>query len=259
MTSESFSTKFIERYKAFSKEVCEERRHFFSDESKSFLSDLYKYLDGYSEEIKEGAEYFRACVHDFDIFSSTYKADILPKERMKPKSNLRSLGRLNSYNVNVLYLAGTAEIAISESRAPIDVPISVGTFKTTRSLRLINLYKEMNWFNFNYAPYAEKPLFTLSDLFSKPLDNEHHKGREYIPTQVISEYLHRECNLDGIIYKSQFSAYDSDKVKSDQGISIDSLSSSGRNICLFDVDSAECGEINIWKLAHKLNVCKKQT
>lgn len=258
MNSESFSIEFKKRYEIFSKEVCEERRHFFSDETKSFLGDLYKYLEQYIEVIEEGSEYFRARVHDFDVLSSTYKATAHPMCGMKPVGNIRSLGRMNSYNVNVLYLAETPEIAISESRAPTDASISVGTFKTTRSLRVINLSKEMNAYHYFFAPLEENPLFTLSDLLSKPLDNEQHKGREYIPTQVISEFLHRECKLDGVIYKSQFSAFDYNKVNAEAVISLDSLGLSGRNICLFDVDSAECVEINIWKLVRRINLCQKQ-
>lgn len=70
-----FSNDFNDRYERFIVEVCEEWRHFFSDETLTFLNDLYAYIEsgvGYIRSFEKGLALYRARSHEFDVIKNTY-------------------------------------------------------------------------------------------------------------------------------------------------------------------------------------------
>jgi hypothetical protein len=175
---------------------------------------------------------------------------------MKPIPNIRANGRLNAYNVNALYLSNDKSTAISEVRANTEAPVSVAKFKSNKDLKVIKLNRSSNvngWHSYLYRDIT----FILAHKFSQPLDNPQHQGREYIPTQIISEYLKRK-GIDGIEYPSQFISFNESDIR---GKSIDKLSESGSkfNICLFDVDAADCEpeSIEVLQLYKRINIISK--
>lgn len=243
-----FSNDFNDRYERFTVEVCEKRRHFFSDETLTFLNDLYAYIDsgaGYIHSFEKGLALYRARSHEFDVIKNTYIPTPYTNEDMKPVSNIRSEGRFNSYNTNVLYLAFSPEIAISEARSDTLAPVSVGEFELSREVKVIDLSKSVGAHHYFFGSKEDDALATLGSILSRPLDNQHNRGRSYIPIQIISEYFHYEKGVDGIIYNSQFQGSESNfKVNSEYH---------DTNICLYDLSSAECKSVDIWTIEQRVN------
>lgn len=167
---------------------------------------------------------------------------------MKPISNIRSEGRFNSYNTNVLYLAFSPEIAISEVRSDTLAPVSVGEFELSREVKVIDLTKSVGFFHYRFGSKEDDALATLGSILSRPLDNQHNRGRSYIPIQIISEYFHYEKGVDGIIYNSQFQG-------SESNVKVNEVNSEyhDTNICLYDLSSAECKSVDIWKIEQRVN------
>ena len=92
---------------------------------------------------------------------------------------------------------------------------------------------------------------------TQPLDNPQHQSREYIPTQIISEFL-KSKGIDGIEYPSQFISLHEADIK-DEAIA-ELLKTGNRfNLCLFDVGAADCdpASIEVLKLSKRINVISK--
>ncbi|MDE8604243.1 RES family NAD+ phosphorylase [Marinomonas sp. RSW2] len=255
MNRPEFSDNFDKRYEQFTKEVCEERRHFFSDETLTFLEDLYAYIESGSDNMfsfEKGFPLYRARSHVFDVIKNTYISTPYTNENMKPVSNIRSEGRFNSYNTNVLYLAFSPEIAISEARSDTLAPVSVGEFELSREVKVIDLTKSVGASHYFFRSKEDDALATLGSILSRPLDNQHNRGRSYIPIQIISEYFHFEKGVDGIIYNSQFQGSESN-VKDHK---IDPKHQD-KNICLYDLSSAECKSVDVWKIEQRINKVRR--
>lgn len=247
----------ISRFDLFCKEVCEVNRYFYSDDTNQFLDDLYKYITGSSKGITKllpcGTSFYRARAHDFINTDNAYSSTPFEPEDMKPIPNIRANGRLNAYNVNALYLSYNKSTAISEARANAEAPVSVAEFKSNKDLTVIRFDYSSNvscW-----STYFDRDItFTLAHRFSQPLDNPQHQSREYIPTQIISEFL-KSKGIDGIEYPSQFISLHEADIK-DEAIA-ELLKTKNRfNLCLFDMSSADCdpASIEVLKLIKRVNI-----
>lgn len=236
LSPKSFS-EFIER-------VLNEERHFWSEQTNVFLNALLDSSKTRTQSIPQGAEYFRARV-------SNAEGEVLPKEEMKPIKNLRNDGRINPYNINVLYLASRKETAIAETRAQKRKPITVARFITNRDLKFIDCTVDRpSWNRFHFrakprnADEAEK--FTWTDIggaFSKPADDANQR-HFYIPTQIIAEFF-KHNGFDGIIYQSQFDARSRGE---------DKFSGISQNIALFNINDADAVDAELWKIENKIIV-----
>lgn len=259
-----FETDFEARFEAFCTEVCEVNRYFYSDKTYSFLQDLYTYISsddksrGYSlKTIKAGEVFYRARAHQFLATENKYEQNPFSAEKMKPTANMRANGRLNAYNINTLYLASDPCTAVSEVRAASRAPVSVAQFKTNKELTIAK---------FDYFSDAQNdfwhwsnpgPTFSLAHRFSQPLDHQEHQSREYIPTQIIAEFL-RSKNIDGIEHPSQFLAFEENTEYLSLASKIEE-NNAGTNLCLFDTNAADCipESIQIWQLEKRINIIKQ--
>lgn len=236
LSPKSFS-EFVER-------VLNEERHFWSEKTNAFLNALLYSSKTRTQLIPQGTEYFRARV-------SNAEGGILPKEEMKPKKNLRIEGRINPYNINVLYLASRKETAIAETRVANRQPITVARFITNRELKLIDctLDRPNEWWYFNaFNPQTEKEAenFTWIELggaFSRPTEDSNQR-HFYTPTQIIAEFF-KHNGFDGIIYQSQFDARSRGE---------DKFSSISQNIALFNINDADAVDAELWQIEDKIIV-----
>jgi RES domain-containing protein len=247
----------------FCKEVCEERRYFYSSATLSFLDDLYTHVTSTRKHaVKsyyEGSTFYRARAHEFTNKDNMYKKEPFSCSEMKPIANIRANGRLNAYNINALYLAEDQYTAVSEVRASTGAPISVAKFKANKKLEILR---------FDYTSDADCGLnysnpditYDLAFMFSQPFDNPEHQNREYIPTQIIAEYF-RSKGIDGIEYPSQFTSINKAEVNANTPESISSaLKQEIRfNLCLFDISAADCvpGTIEVLALTKRVNIVGK--
>jgi hypothetical protein len=145
-----------------------------------------------------------------------------PPKRMKPLSGRASEGRANPKGIPYLYLATNRDTALAEVRPWLDTFISVGQFKTSRELRLVNCTTDRKGFLFYLKePSAEEREESVWDhidrAFARPVSPSDDIA-DYVPTQIITE-LFKANNFDGIAYRSSLG--------------------DGHNVALFDLEVAD--------------------
>lgn len=127
-----------------------------------------------------------------------------------PPPRYARAGRMNARGVSIFYGAYDESTAIAEIRPPVGCRVVVGKFEIIRPLRLLDLtaldgasIELESIFKPGSRSKMERSLFlrTLSTRLSRPV-MPHEEDINYLPTQVIAEYLANKLNLDGIIYPS---------------------------------------------------------
>ncbi|WP_051206194.1 RES family NAD+ phosphorylase [Oceanospirillum maris] len=232
----------------FSDEVKSRNRLFLSDRSNNFLKWI-EFISRSAEHILDkGSQVYRARVCEKSL-------EPIEKGGMKPIKNLGSEGRANAYNINMLYLASTVDTAIAEVRPSLSEPVTVAEFNIKKDLRIFDFarlsYQDgthvmVELFNQDseLGVGKEDNLYLLryiSQQFSKPY-SQRDQRREYLPTQVIAEYI-KSIGFDGLCYQSQFLSHDG----SDKG---------GVNYVLFDLDSADPVNCSVWKIEKQIIATK---
>lgn len=180
-----------------------------------------KYLQCGENGLSEGSELFRARV-------TPAGGDTLKIGEMGcPPKSMSTAGRANPIGIPYLYLCDSAKTTYYEVRAVYLDNLSVGTFKVTRPLRIVDFTHNVSLYNaynsdvpFQEIVIKKKIVDAISADLSKPL-RRYDTELEYVPTQFICEYCRYELKADGISFES-------------------SLHKGGRNHVLFDESSAEC-------------------
>jgi hypothetical protein len=128
-----------------------------------------------------------------------------------PPPKLAAAGRMNARGIPVFYGTTDRNVALAEVRPPVGSKVVVAQFDIIRPLRLLDVEALRSLsvggspFDPHCLPRKEKAAFLsdLSEEITKPVmpDDE---TLNYIPTQVIAEYLASLENpyLDGMIYLS---------------------------------------------------------
>ncbi len=147
----------------------------------------------------------------------------LDSNRMKPLLNSAREGRVNPKGIPCLYLSTDKDTAMAEVRPWLGLRVSVGQFKVSRELVIMDCSvlhgSKRHWyFEEPDAPKRETAVWaTIDHAFSEPVNSDDSTA-DYAPTQVLAE-MFRSNGYDGIVYRS--------------------LLGEGHNIALFDIDSAE--------------------
>lgn len=203
-------------WERFSTRIKHERR-FFDDEARGLLEMLIgeKDSDGAKElpitEIGAAGELeilFRAR----PAASEAEALQILksPESELGPPPAAEATpGRMNPAGIPVFYGALSAETAIAEVRPSVGGLVVVGQFRPKKTLRLLDLTRlnEVKSAGSIFAPdYGERTtrlafLSGFHTLIAKAVQ-PHDEPIEYIPTQVVAEYVSSALGLDGIIYGS---------------------------------------------------------
>lgn len=133
------------------------------------------------------------------------------RELGAPPPRLARAGRMNAAGISVFYGAQDASTCVAELRAPVGSSIVVGRFEIIREVRLLDLdalaavYFEVSRFDPNYGTLQARAAFLqhLVQMISRPVMPSD-ETFEYIPTQVISEYLGTRVSppLDGMLFRS---------------------------------------------------------
>ncbi len=222
----------------FSESVKRRARFVFDEDVTRFLDALFETSNSRHHVISKNKYVWRAQLGNSTVVveeksgdseeSSYCYEDLIPypADRMKPKRESAREGRVNPKGIPCLYVANKLETAISETRPWIGSLVSVGQFRITRNLKLIDFSvghdRELDILSCLDDPSPtdiESFVWTQVDkAFSRPVNNSDDTA-EYIPTQVISEFF-KTRGFDGVAYRSLFG----DK---------------GYNLALFDLDAAE--------------------
>ncbi len=127
-----------------------------------------------------------------------------------PRNYVRS-GRMNPAGISVFYGATDRNPCIAESRALVGSYVVIGSFNVLREVRLLNLDKlrdieyRGSLFDSKSHLHWEQAAFlqVLVKEFTRPVMPDD-KELEYLPTQVVAEYLVEKISpkIDGIIFQS---------------------------------------------------------
>jgi RES domain-containing protein len=217
-------------YWNFERSVKENARYFHNRDTQEFFKAVSATGEARKRRLKKESILWRAQIgHDWQPLNDLDGAYIddqpcpLSPARMKPIPRKASEGRANPKGIPYLYLSTDDETAMSEVRPWVGSLISVGQFKITKDLVLIDssANNDKSFVYYLSEPVPEKRELAvwahIDQAFSKPMTNNDQVA-EYVPTQVIAE-LFRHEGMDGILYRSSLGK--------------------GSNIVLFDLEVAE--------------------
>jgi len=130
-------------YQEFERSVRCDLRYVRSAESEEFLNSLLITASPRTLKLEKGLQFWRAQLGN--DWREERQDDVafqiecaFPKDRMKPRPDRASEGRVNPKGISCLYLATTKETAISEVRPWVGSHVSIGVFKLLRQLSVIN-------------------------------------------------------------------------------------------------------------------------
>lgn len=182
---------------------------------RKFLNDLFTkgegspFNQGYPEIVIEPDDsqlLYRARVAD--CLDEAEKFVTAPHTELSFNSENPPAGRMNAHGVSVFYCALSSETAIKEVRPSIGSYVVVGRFNAVRRLKLLDLTRvgEIDpggIFSPGYKARREKLGFLESFDFivSQPI-RPHRESLEYLPTQMVAEYIQHELGYNGIVYSS---------------------------------------------------------
>lgn len=211
----------------------------------SLIKDNVMIWDVMKRKVKEESRFFTSLSSFDDLQlikynltipagTQLYRARVIPSDKEQlgvdemgcPPAKMTPAGRANPLGIPYLYLCQEEETCYYEVRSLYLDRLSIGTFKVTKDLKILDFTKKLslyvaNTMSSNLATeiFKFKLIQRISGDLSKPLrrfDTE----LEYVPTQLVCEF----CKLNGI-----------------DGIRFNSsLHDGGVNLVLFDSSSAIC-------------------
>ncbi len=185
-------------YDEYEKSLKDENR-FFIDEK--FRSMFDRIIEEYESILPKNLKLYRGRLHPhyrLELFDSV-------EEIGMPDPNVFSTnGRANPIGINYLYLSSNVDTVIAELRPNIGDTLTVGTFKTSKDLRLIELELSAciggTIGEYPSAKDISDFMMYLLLAFTRPIDVTR-KQLEYLPTQYFTEYC-KTKGYDGISFLS---------------------------------------------------------
>ena len=202
-------------------EAIRSRARFFGATTVDILDKIFENLDSLRtiggksviREIKPGETYstfWRArTAHSAWEIKSIIES--LSSQLGPPPSDKATAGRMNAEGIPVFYGALEEETCVSEVRAPVGSYVVLVKFDLLNPIRVLDLtelsnpYSDFSHFDPNYIERRSRASFLeqLAGEMSRPV-MPHQEAQEYIPTQIVSEYLANQFKpcLHGIIFNS---------------------------------------------------------
>ena len=229
-----------------------ETRYVYDGEVRDFLVAVIETSQTRKDSIEKSTVLWRAqrgyawrtenpgTEEEFDV------PDAFEPQRMLPKAELVSDGRVNPRGIPCLYLATTKESAMAEVRPWVGSYISLAQFKIMRDVVVVDCTKDKrlfpNWLLHTTPqeiPAEKREQIAWGEIghaFSRPVTPDE-PVTEYVPTQILAEAF-RAHGYDGIVYRS--------------------LLGKGLNVALFDCAVAElinCGLYETNAIDFKFDQC----
>jgi hypothetical protein len=224
---------FTDSYRRFEQAVTRETRYVYEADVRDFLAAVTETSGTRKDSIEKDSILWRAqrgytwrtenpgTDEEFEV------PDAFGSERMIPKAEFVSDGRVNPRGIPCLYLASTKEAAMAEVRPWVGSYISLSQFKIMRDVVVVDCTKDKrlfpNWLlhtNPQEIPAEKREQIAWGEIghaFSRPVTPDE-PVTEYVPTQILAEAF-RANGFDGIVYRSLLGA--------------------GLNVALFDCSAAE--------------------
>jgi RES domain-containing protein len=205
-------------YSQFSDGVRYKGRFALGPNAQWFLDVFRHQAQARRRKLAAGTTLFRAVCHHDEVLLSDGTIDIRPaiEDRIRPKADKVSDGRVNAKGITCLYLASSIDTAVSEIRPWLGELVSVATFRTNRAYSLVDLSEHHGSFGVSRLTFGqllgEEPISAeqadecvwtdIDNAFSRPVSNSD-TSASYLPTQILAEAL-KESGYDGVVYKSSF-------------------------------------------------------
>ncbi len=195
-----YVTKFYNRYF----DVYDNKQS--RDQLLSEVAIIFPYME---ETLNKGERLYRARKMEInDNFSNTdFYKELSPAPSKHTTNN-----RMSPQGISYTYLSTIDSTCFKECRMEPGDKALVGLFEVKKDLKILNLSKKMDVhlensiFSENYK-HDLNWIYEFIELFnseiSKPIKDEE-KGIEYVPTQVMAEFIRME-NYDGIKFRSSVS------------------------------------------------------
>ena len=166
------------------------------------LKNLKHILKKMEEIIYEFTIFYRARFYDNDICNMSDKD--FYKELSPPPNKLSKNSRMSPAGISYMYLNNDIKACISEIKSD-SGKFLIGKFTNKKELKIINLSKRVKFetdiFSDNYKSiWINKFIKEFSKEISKKI-NEKDNIIDYIPTQVLSEFI-RKIGYDGLKFES---------------------------------------------------------
>jgi RES domain len=210
--------KSWQSYSTFSYEVQRNRRYVRSRDADDFLRTVAATCSDRLRPLRKGYRLWRAqLAYELQPVEDTpgvVTPAPAPRDRMKPRADRASEGRVNPKGIPCLYLSTTADAAMSEVRPWVGSFISVAQFEIVRDLTIVDCsvlhgkYIDLAFLDRNMLePVPDDRVddivwARIDEAFSEPVTNVDDTA-EYAATQIIAE-LFRSEEYDGVAYKSSF-------------------------------------------------------
>lgn len=204
-----YENRFHYQWKDFCKRVQFERRFFDLKEplDELFGPDPTAYEQGAIAPVytlAPGLKLYRARLLGNGLDEEKLAKDA-EKELGAPPVDRAQAGRMNVEFIPAFYAAFNTEIAVAEIRPGIGENVAVGEFVLQRGLKVFDFTafstaaRERRHGGFSHTRYEF--ISQMEDEISEPV-HASDKQREYIPTQIIAEYIARHMKCDAVIYRS---------------------------------------------------------
>lgn len=198
---------------------------------------LGKFLTYSVESYKKGKQMFRARICHNKCGFSIDEMSVPPLEKSRA-------GRINPEGITVLYLSSEMETALKEVRASVFDFVTIGNFRLTKDIRIVDLSKLATISPFllqddgNLTVYAinRNILKDISVEVAKPL-RSNDSPLEYLPTQFISEFI-KSQGYNGVKYAS-------------------TMAENSCNLAIFDKECFKCEKVRTYEIS-KLSYDKKE-
>jgi len=198
-------------YEYFAIGIIRRSRFGLNAHSQAYIEAVKETVASHLAEMPRGTTLYRAQP-DVNREYSGMKESItpLPAGRMKPLPNSAREGRANPKGIPYLYLADKAKTAMSEVRPWRGAYISIGEFKTTADLKIVDCSKSEG-VTFKGAGSVTVSLTDpklseamnwnrISRAFAEPITDSDQKA-QYAPTQMLAEVF-KSLDFDGVKYLS---------------------------------------------------------
>ena len=207
---ERFKSIIQTKCRFFFKDYVDKGENYLStDKPSSILNTISKWLDAFSLDylIKENTVLYRARVFPKNSEQNLDKKNLGPP----PSENIRTSSRMSPDGIPIFYLSLDKKTAIYETYFNNKNKLVVSRWKIIKSIKVIDLTKIstlpcIDFFHeeekFIESHYAMIFLKSFSDDISKPIKKDDLKHLEYIPSQIVSEFIKFYRKEKGMIYKS---------------------------------------------------------
>lgn len=205
--------EYLDKWREF-EFICKHQERFFAPTLRKLLDEMFGSFKVFGESpivtISPSAPLsivFRArSIKAEDVAKI---GEDVPSELGPPPAQHATPGRMNPGGISVFYGAFAERVAVSEMRPRKGSLLAVARFRLARTLRLLdfetfdNLAFRDSYFKPGFQARASKRAFLrlIGQTIAKPVQ-PHEELLDYVPTQILAEYLRVRHRLDGLIYPS---------------------------------------------------------